>query len=186
MSNRERVLTAMSGFFPGSSRRALLLVLAVAVVGCNYGLRGGGGFPPHVRTIFIAPLDNETVQFDIDQQIHLAMTEQLPRQLGVRLGGERTADAIVRGRVVRYEDMAQSYLPGQQPGSVNVLQHQVQVTVALQIVDVQRNEILFEGTGLVGRGEYNPDRGVAGQDDARARAIEALIQQIVDRAMAQW
>jgi hypothetical protein len=164
----------------------LLLAGALLLAGCNYGFRGGGGFPPHVRTLFIAPLDNETVQFDIDQQIHLVMMDRLPRALGVRLAGERTADAVVRARVVRYEDVAQSYLPGQQPGAVEVLQHQIQVTLALQIVDVQRNEILFDGSGLMGRGEYNPDGGVQAQDGARNRAIDLLIQQIVDRAMSQW
>jgi hypothetical protein len=186
MSKRERVSAPMSGHFRAVSRLALLLALTVAsAAGCNYGFRGGGGFPPHVRTLFIAPLENETVQFDIDQQIYRVMADRLPGALGVRLGGERAADAVVRARVTRYEDVAQSYLPGQQPGSVDVLQHQIQITLTLQIVDVQRNEILFEGTGLTGRGAYNPN-DQADQDRARDVAIAALIQLIVDRAQSQW
>jgi hypothetical protein len=184
MSNRGRRLIAMSGHCRAGFRLVALLVLTVAAGACNYGFRGGGGFPPHVRTLYIAPIDNETVQFDIDQQIYREMTERLPRAFGVRLAGERAADAVVRARVTRYEDVAQSYLPGQQAGTVEVLQHQVQITMVLQIVDVQRNEIIFEGTGLMGRGEYRPDTQT--EDVARVRAIEALIQQIVDRAQSQW
>jgi outer membrane lipopolysaccharide assembly protein LptE/RlpB len=173
----------MSGSFRAGTRLAVLFALALVVGACNYGFRGGGGFPPHVRTLFIAPLDNETVQFDLDQQIQRSLTERLPRSLGVRVAGERAADAVLRGRVTRYEDIAQSYLPGQQ-GSVDVLQHQVQITVNIQIVDVQRNEIIFEGTGLTGRGTYNPNSQT--DDAARNVAIEALIQAIIDRAQSQW
>jgi curli biogenesis system outer membrane secretion channel CsgG len=165
-----------------ASRIALLLAVALVAGACNYGLRGGGGFPPHVRTIFIAPLDNETVQFDVDQQIFRVMAERLPRTLGVRVAGERTADAIIRGRVTRYEDVAQSYLPGQ--GTVDVLAHQVQITLNLQIIDVQRNEIIFEGAALTGRGTYNPS--TQSEEVARATAIDALIQAIIDGAQSQW
>jgi hypothetical protein len=174
----------MSGSFLAGTRLALLLALALVAGACNYGFRGGGGFPAHIRTVFIAPLDNETVQFDVDQQIFRALSERLPRSLGVRIAGERVADAVVRGRVTRYEDVAQSYLPGQQQGSVDVLQHQVQITLSLQIVDVQRNEIIFEGSSLTGRGTYNPASQSEGV--ARTAAIEALIQSIIDGAQSQW
>jgi hypothetical protein len=185
MLKREPLLIAMSGFCRAATRRAALLVVALAVVaGCNYGFRGGGGFPPHVRTLYIAPIDNETVQFDIDQQIYREMTERLPRAFGVRLAGDRVADAVVRARVTRYDDIVQTQ-PGQQPGAVDVVQNQIQITMALQIVDVRRNEIIFEGTGLMGRGEYRPEQQQT-EDAGRTRAIEALIQQIVDRAQSQW
>jgi outer membrane lipopolysaccharide assembly protein LptE/RlpB len=174
----------MSGFFRAASAGGALLALAGLLAGCNYGLRGGGGFPPHVRTVFIAPLENETVQFDVDQQILRMLTERLPRALGVRLAGERSADAVVRARVTAYEDVAQNYRQGQQQGSVEVLQNQVQIRLSIQIIDVRQNEILYESTGITGRGEYRPD--TQSEEVARARAIEMLIQQIIDGAQSQW
>lgn len=175
----------MSGSCRAPIRIGALLALAAISAGCNYGFRGGGGFPSHVRSVYIEPLENETVQFDLDQQIFLELTDRLPRAFGVRLAGERAADAIVRGRVTRYQDMAQNYRPGQAEGTVEVVQNQVEITMNIQIIDVQRNEILYEGTGLSGRGEYQPEQAQS-EDVARARAIEALIQQIVDRAQSQW
>ena len=158
--------------------------LALATAACNYGFSGGGGFPSHVRTIYIAPLDNETVQFDLDQQIFRAMNDRLPRALGVRVAGERAADAILRATVTAYEDAAQNYRPGPQTGAVEVLQHQVQVRLNIQIVDVRDNVILFESRGITGRGEYRPD--TQSDEIARTRAIETLIQQIIDGAQSQW
>ncbi|HSJ09388.1 MAG TPA: hypothetical protein VK928_05720, partial [Longimicrobiales bacterium] len=59
-------------------------MMVLGAAGCNYGLRGGGGFPSHIRTLYIAPLQNDTRQFDVDQQLYRALSERLPRQLGVR------------------------------------------------------------------------------------------------------
>jgi curli biogenesis system outer membrane secretion channel CsgG len=177
-------LIAMSGYFRAGISRAALLVVALATAGCNYGFSGGGGFPSHVRTLFIAPIDNETVVFDIDQQIYREMTERLPRAFGVRLAGERVADAVIRARITRYDDIQQTQ-PGQQAGAVELVQNQITITMALQIVDLRRNEIIFEGTGLMGRGEYRPEQQQR-EDAGQIRAIEALIQQIVDRAQSQW
>lgn len=159
------------------------LCLSLFLAGCLYGFSGGGGFPSHIRTVFIAPLENRTDQFEIDQQLSRLLTERLPRALGVRLAGEQVADAVVRGRIMGYSDAAQNYVPGQ-PGSVEVFQHQVQITVAIEVVDVRNNEILWESQGLTGRGEYRPDT----QSDqvARQKAVESLVQQILDGAQSQW
>jgi hypothetical protein len=183
MSKRARFSGRMSGIFRAGSRPALL-ALALLLGACNYGFRGGGGFPPHVRTIFIAPIENETVQFDVDQLIFRMMSERLPRTLGVRVAGERSADAIVRARVNAYEDVAQNYRPGQQQGSVEIVQNQVQIRLSIQIIDIRQNEILFESNGITGRGEYRPD--TQSEEVARNRAIEMLIQQIIDGAQSQW
>jgi curli biogenesis system outer membrane secretion channel CsgG len=173
----------MSGYFPASVRLVAVLTLTVLAGACNYGLQGGGGFPAEIRTIYIAPLGNQTVQFDVGDQVFSALLEQLPRALGLSPAGQSSADAVVRGTVTRYEDAAQNYRPGE-PGSVNVLQHQVQITLSIQIIDVRRGEILYEQAAVSGRGVYQPDS----QDEqiARTEAINVLIQQIINGAQSQW
>lgn len=183
MSKKRRLSSLMSGYCRASARLALLLTLALTAGACNYGLQGGGGFPAEIRTVYIAPLANETIQFDVGQQIFRSLTEQLPGALGLRLASERTADAVVRGTVTRYEDAAQNYRPGE-PGNVEVVQHQVQITISIQIIDVHQNQILYEENSVSGRGEYRPD--TQSDEIARTRAIELLIQQIINGAQSQW
>lgn len=166
-----------------TARTALLLTLGFVLGGCNYGFRGGGGFPAHINSIFIEQFDNDTPQFDVDQQIYRQLTERLPRAFGVRLAGESTADAVVRGTVSRYEDVAQNYRPSE-GGRVDVVQHQVQITVRVRIIDLERNLIIYESSGISGRGEYRPD--TQSDDAARAEAIATLVQQIIDGAQSQW
>jgi hypothetical protein len=170
------------GFRARSGLFAVSVAATALTAGC-YTFSGGGGLPDDVRTVYIAPFDNNTVQFDLGDQLFAKMTEVLPRALGVRPAGEQVADAVVRGRIMRYDDVAQAYQPGQQ-GNVQVLQNQVTVVAEVQIVAVKRNEILWESSSVMGRGEYRPDS----QNDrvAWTKALDALIQQIVDGAQAQW
>jgi curli biogenesis system outer membrane secretion channel CsgG len=198
MSKRKLHSNPMSGFFRASAsnalrawgcnalrasvRIALLATIAFANTSCLYHFTGGG-LPDHIKTIFIAPLENQTQQFDIDQQILRLLNEKLPRSLGIRPGTEANANAIVRGTITSYADIATNYKSGA-PGSIEVLQHNVTISMTIRIVDVEKNEILYESSGLSGRGEYRPDT----QSDvvARTRAIEMLIQQIIDGAQSQW
>ncbi len=170
-----------SGRWAGTSTVLLFATLSLPA-GC-YTFSGGGGFPKDVHTVFIAPVENKTVQFDLENQLFQKLTENLPRSLGVRAAGEQVADAIIRGRVMSYSDVAQAYQPGQQ-GSVQVLQNQVTIVVAIEIVDKKRNEVLWESQSITGRGEYRPD--TQADNVARGKALDSVIQQIIDGAQSQW
>ena len=161
---------------------ALLGLALLAFTACNYGFEGGG-FPAHIRTIYIEPFENETAQFDIDQRLFTRLLEELPGQLGVRPAGRENADAILSGRIIRYDDVAQNYRPG--TGEVaDILSHEVQIGVSVRLVDMRENVIRWESSGLTGRGSYRPDS----QDDevGQLTAIENIIEQIIDGAQSQW
>ncbi len=171
---------------PGIRGFSALCAGSLLLSACNYGLTGGGGFPADVRTIYIEPFENETVQVELDQQLFRKLNERLPQALGTRPGSETGADAVIRGRILRYEDVAQSYraTSGQQQSGVDVLTHQVQITVAVEIVDRKRNVILWDSNSVVGRGEY---RITDQRDtDAREQALNHILQLIIDGAQSQW
>jgi hypothetical protein len=165
-----------------TAKRVLSLVPVLCLCAC-YSFSGGGGFPQHVRTLFIAPFENKTVKFELDTQLQRELSEKLPRALGVRQGGEKTADAIIRGEIVSYDDRAQNYRPGQ-AGTVTVIQHDVTITVNVKVIDVKNNRYIWEGNSLTGQGQYKPDTET--DEAARRRAIENVIQRIIDGAQSQW
>jgi hypothetical protein len=163
-----------------------LCVSTGLLAGCNYGFSGGGGFPPDVRTIYIEPFENETVQVELDQQLFRKLTDRLPRALGARPGSESAADAVIRGRIVRYEDVAQNYrsTTGQQQAGIDIVTQQVQITVAVEIIDRKRNVVLWDSQSVVGRGEYRlSDQR---DSDAREQALNHILQLIIDGAQSQW
>ncbi|MGH7671870.1 MAG: LPS assembly lipoprotein LptE, partial [Gemmatimonadales bacterium] len=69
---------------------------------------------PNVKTVAILPFENDTPEPSLIQEVNEAVREALEGRLGLRLAGEANADALVRGRVVRYEpDLPVAFQPGQ-------------------------------------------------------------------------
>jgi Lipopolysaccharide-assembly len=170
-------------------RALVLALLTLPLAGCLYHLSGGGGFPSDVHTIYIAPFDNQTDQFQVGDELFKQLLDQIPKQLGVQVAGKGVADATLTGKITHYDDAAQNYVPNQttsssQTSSLQVLQHEVDIVVSVQIVDVKRNVILWESTALTGKGQYAPSTQT--DVDGRALAIKNLVDQIVNGALSQW
>lgn len=167
---------------PGTVRSALsALVAGVLATGCLYGF-AGGGLPPHIRTVAILPFDNQTPEPVLTQEVTDAVREAMQSRLGLRPAGEATADAVVRGAILRYEpDIALSFQPGTQ-GNVQVTARRVQLTVKVEIYDQREGRTLWSRPSLVIDGEYNPPQ----EADGRKKALEKLVNDIVDGAQSQW
>ena len=150
--------------------------------GCNYGFRSGS-FPDHIRTVAILPFDNDTNRFELTQEIHEELLRELPRALGVTNAGEDIADAVVQGRIVRYDLTAPLFQADQRAGQVDVLQRQVSIRVEVEMVDLVENVILWDDQGLSTQGQYLEGEP---EEIGRIEAIELLVQRIVDGAQSNW
>jgi hypothetical protein len=156
------------------------LLVALAITACNYGF-AGGGFAPHLKTVAILPFENLTPEPTLTREVSEAVREALEGRLGLRIAAEATADALVRGRVVRYEaGMPVTFVPGQ--GEVDVKRRQVQLTVDVEIVDQKEGRTVWQRQGLSVVGEYADPQETAG----RRLALQKLVTDIVDGAQSQW
>ena len=160
----------------------LSFVAVLVTSGCNYGFRSGS-FPDHIRTVAILPFDNDTNRFELTQEIHEELLRELPRALGVTNAGEDVADAVVQGRIVRYDMTAPLFRAGQQLGQVDVLQRQVSIRVEVELIDLVENVILWDDRSLTTQGQYLEGES---EELGRIEAIELLVQRIVDGAQSNW
>lgn len=166
-----------------AERGGLLLAFAslLAAGGC-YSFTGGG-LPPHIRTIYVLPVENRTAQFDLTEPFTRQLTDAVRGRLGVQLAARDNADAEIRAEILRYDDAAIIY-SGVEDVGATVFQRRVTISARVEIVDLTRNQIVWEGSGVSGAGEYAPEAETeqAGQEIA----LENLIQKIVDGAQSQW
>jgi hypothetical protein len=160
----------------------LAFIAVLATGGCNYGFRSGS-FPDHIRTVAILPFDNDTNRFELTQEIHDQLLRTLPSALGVTNAGEDVADAVVRGRIVRYDLTTPLFRAGQQDNQVDVLQRQVNIRVEVELIDLVENVILWDDRGLSTLGQYLEGES---EEVGREEAIELLAQRIVDGAQSNW
>lgn len=162
---------------------ALSLALSLGLGGCNYSFQAGSFPPPHIRTIAIEPFENETSRFEISGELYDQLLRNLPSALGIRTAGADVADAVVRGSITRYDVIVPNYRAGQPGQPAEVLQRQVNISVRVEIVDLVQDVILWESNNVTALGEF-PEG--APEDGGRARAIELLVQGIVDGAQSNW
>ena len=160
---------------------AAIATLAV-LAGC-YGFSGGGGLPSHMRTVWVAPIENESTQFGIAESLMDELLTAARQRLGLRLASEGEADAVITAQIRRYSDEAVNFDAVGGVGA-DVFQRRVTVSVSVEILDVADNLIIWGNQSLTGTGEYEP--GAETEDQALIVALENLVQQIVDGAQSQW
>jgi len=170
-----------SGIHAFHRRWVLLPLSLIALGGCNYGF-SGGGLDSNIRTIFIQPFENTTSWFDLEAELYEELSRKLPGQLGLNLGSEDNADAMLRGSITRYDDAARTQ-PGD-AGAIQVVEHQVQIVVSVELIDRRNNVIVWDASSLTGRGEYRPDSQT--DEVARQEALESILEQIVNGAQSRW
>ncbi len=155
---------------------------AVALGGCLYGF-AGGGLPSSIKTVAILPFDNQTAEPTLTQEVSRTVREAVEGRLGLRQASEAQADAVVRGVITRYEpDLPVAYTGDEDENTVTVTRRQVQITVSVEILDQSADKPLWERSGLLLKGDYDPGQEVQG----RERALAELVTNIVEGAQSQW
>jgi hypothetical protein len=167
----------------GVSRKLWLVAAAAWWAGsaCLYGF-AGGGLPRHVRTAAILPFDNQTAEPELTQEVTDAVVEAIEGRLGLRQASEATADAVVRGAIVRYEPALPLSFQAGAEGDFTVTRRRVQLTLNVEIFDQVEGRVLWQRNGLTVDGEYNPP----GEAEGRERALQKLVTDLVDGAQSQW
>ncbi|HXY31140.1 MAG TPA: LPS assembly lipoprotein LptE [Gemmatimonadaceae bacterium] len=160
--------------------RTLLVASALGGIGC-YGF-AGGGLPPQIHTIAVLPFDNETSQPTLQRDLYDPMRRELTGRLGLHEASEAKADAIVRGKIVRYDvdiPVAYSADPNLQNATT---QRRLQLTVDVDIVDQTTGKNIWSRKGLMQEGTYAERDEVSG----RRQAVAKIVDQIVAGAQSQW
>ena len=156
-----------------------LLLSLVAVSGC-YRF-AGGGLPPHVKTIAVLPFDNEAGSPEIPLELQEAMRQGFQSRLGLRDATEARADAIVRGKVTRYEfDIPVAF--SADPAQATSARRRLRVQVDVEIVDQVTGRVLWSKTGMSAEGEY----AERNEPQGRRHAIDRIVNDGIEGAQSHW
>jgi hypothetical protein len=161
----------------------LLVPCIVAAQGCMYSFRAGS-LPSDIRTIAVLPFENETPHLEVTQALHEVLLREVPRSLGIQQAGEDVADAVLRGRIMSYVVTTPAYRPAIAGDRAEVLQRQVTIMLQVELVDMRRNEIIWESRGLSGEGQFLDASET--EDVGMRLAVLLLRQRIIDGAQSNW
>jgi outer membrane lipopolysaccharide assembly protein LptE/RlpB len=171
----------------GARRARLASILAAAAVmlsGCMYSFTGGG-LPSNIRTVYVDLFDNTTPYEFLRSDVQRKLQEELPRNLGVRLAPQQTADAIVRGKLTNYDEQVTNFDPNTPGGRITTNQTRVQLTFDAEIYDVKNDRVIWQQGGISAIGLFSREGGETA-DVGRRKALEDLVQKVVQGAQSQW
>jgi len=161
------------------SSRALSVLLGICITACFHF--AGGGLPQNVKTVAVLPFENETPSPTLQQEIYTQMRRQVQSRLGLRDAPEGKADAIVRGRITRYDvDIPVAYSAN--PSQANTARRKLQITLDVEIVDQTNGKTLWQQKGLIGEGEY----AERAEETGRRTAIDKIVNDVINGAQSQW
>jgi hypothetical protein len=160
-------------------RSALALCWLLLAAGC-YGF-AGGGLPSNIKTVAVLPFDNETAVPELQREITEQLRREMQGRLGVRSASEARADAIVRGRILRYDaDVPVAFSADQRQSTT--AQRRLQITLDVEIVDQATGRTLWQRRGLTADAEYQE----RGESAGRRVAIERVVNEVIEGAQSQW
>jgi hypothetical protein len=143
------------------------ILLAASLLGaCNYGF-AGGGLPPNVKTIAVVPFDNDTPSPNLQLEVTEMLSTQIQSRLGLHPASENRADAVVHGRITRF-DIGIPIAYSSQPNSTSA-QRELRITVDVEILDQLS-------------GSYSERDEASG----RKEAVTRIVNDIIAGAQSQW
>ena len=148
---------------------------------CAYYSTSGGAIGG-IRSLAVPVAENETSEFEIAELLSERLSGAYSRDGQLRVVDEEGSDAVIYLRVVALDDAPFTYTAGEVTE-----QYRFRVYVAAELLRTENEEELLKLERLEGWGIY--DAALAdeeGRDLAVEKALEMVIEEIVDRTTAGW
>ncbi len=125
-------------------RAVVLLMVLTFLSSCGYHLSGTGGLVPEgTRTISIPVFFNATNEPNVDSDVTQAVVEEFLTDGRLKVVSPEDADLELRGKIVKYEAIPQSYNP-----QSFVQQYRVRLVVDAKLEDLRSKKVLWQETGI--------------------------------------
>lgn len=151
-----------------------MLVICI-LTGCGIYSFSGSTLPPHIKTVAVPLFEDKTTEFGIDQKFTDGLIDAIIEDNTLKIADPRSADALVRGEILRVEDRA-----GQYNSNETASDYRVTISIKVAFEDVKKRKILWEET-WTDWGSYSNDR-----EEGIDEAIKKLSTEILNRTVSGW
>lgn len=158
---------------------SVILMLLLAISGCavyTFSSSALGG----VKTIAIPEFENRTTQFDIDVLTTEELNQAFVRDNTLKVMPLDQADAVLTGAITSY-----SHDPYTFDASEQVQEYIVRINLSVQVQRANSDKVFWKDDNLSDYGVYSVVDGET-QDDGNRRAIQKLVDEILNRTVRGW
>ena len=138
-------------------RKLIYISIIPFFSGCIY-YSMAGSIPPHIKSISIPMVENQTVEFGISEAVTDNLVNQFLENNILRLDKENSADSILKGKIIRVKDAPYTYTKEE-----SVTEYRLTITIDLEWFDVINDKVIikkqYSGFGAYGlSGDISSDQ----------------------------
>ena len=170
--------------FLRATRLTHALVAVAVLSGCGIYSFSGSSLPSHIKTIAVPILENESLDYEVGNEVTTAITQRFIDDNRLKVVGEGRADCVLEGKIASYENKVYNYTADQQAQDYIVV-----IRVSLALRDAVKNRKLWEQDPITVSAVYSVVSASAELTDetgARKKAIQDLAEDVLARTMEQW
>ena len=153
--------------------KALTIVLTITIIfslGCWYSFSERAY--AHIKSVGVIPFENETAEYELASQATDLLTSKILSTSTYELASPDDADAIVSGRIIRYEREVNTY-----DESEDAIDYIVRVHARVKFYERVTGNILWEQT-IQGFDTFPVD---GDEDESKTKAVQLLVDMIYDK-----
>lgn len=159
------------------------LLLTGLLIGMLVGLNGcysfsGTTLPAHLHTLVIHPIENQTLQPELADQITVGLQDGFRSGSNLRLVNSN-GDAEIYGVLTQYLQSPQSTSGSQ------VSTFRVDMLLKIVFIDKIKGDTLYRDDHIPGYGTFSPALGET-EATARTTAVAALVKVVLDNTLLAW
>lgn len=160
----------------------VFVVLFSVLASCGYHVAGRGSeLPAEWKTLAVPALENRTTRYRIEQRLTEALVRELLARTKYRIVPEETsADAVLRGEVVRVESNAVLFDAATGRATAMV----VTVHVKVSLSDRASGKVHFQNDNFVFREQYEISTDVASFFEEQQPALDRLARDFAARLVS--
>lgn len=129
--------------------------------------------------------ENATAEYSIERDITQAVIDRFVQDNHLKVVDERSANGVLRGRVVLYRNAVFGFANAQEAN-----EYRVTITVAITVKDLVKNREMWKDDNLVKTSNYYvvdvPGQKAETELDGRKAAISKIAEEIVARTVEGW
>ena len=150
------------------SKFIYILFYLLTIVGCSfYSFKGS--IPAHIKSVYISPIDNHTIESSASDIIKMQMDESFIKENILKLLPLKNADSQINVILISFTDKAYSYDfddDSESEDSNYEIVNEYRITIRAKVTwyDLVNNELLFENE-ISAWGAYDPGVGDISQDN---------------------
>jgi hypothetical protein len=133
----------------------------------------------NLKTVAIPLFENQTTESGLRELLTDKLTQAFVSDNTLKVVREQQADGILRGSVISYTREPYTFTQG------NVVsEYKSSVAVSVQFINRRSQKVIWEEKNMSNWGTYSATSET--EDDGKGRAIDKLVQDILNKTVKGW